>query len=401
MRMEVKTFALEVKDVQDDGTFEGYASVFGNVDSYGDIVERGAFTKTIAEKNGNVPILWQHDPYEPIGVSASMEEDSRGLFTVGKLNLDVRRGAEAHSLMRQKALKGLSIGYRTVKDAIDGANRRLQELDLWEYSPVTFPANQLAAVTAVKSAFLREALGLEALGLWLPAAAATKGAVPFGDLPLADRDRAWDAGEAVKRVAAWAADSDGDLDGAKYVRAFLWYDSASPDTDHDDGYPDAEAAYKLPIADVVDGQLQAVPRGIFAAAGVLSGGRGGVDIPAADQAKARTVLTRYYDKMRHAFDDESIVAPWESDGKWSDPLLDLKEGRTLSTQTRDVLTKAAGHALGAHMMLQALLDASQPDSESTGADEGAAAPADEPGEKSTRLLGELVKQTLTGVAVTP
>jgi HK97 family phage prohead protease len=394
MKMEVKTFALELKDVQADGTFEGYASVFGNVDSYGDIVEPGAFKKTIADKGGQVPILWQHDAYEPIGVSQSMSEDGKGLFTVGQCNLDVRRGFEAHSLMRQKAIKGLSIGYRTVKDAIDGSTRRLKELDLWEYSPVTFAANQLAAVTAVKSAqaaaLLREAFGFEQLADGLLVPLGTKSAVAFGDLPLADRDHEWDAAAAADRVFAWAK-GDADMpDMAKVVKAFLWYDSSSPDVDHDDGLPDAKDAYKLPIADVVDGQLKAVPAGIFAAASVLSGGRGGVDIPAADQATAKSVLTRYYDKMRSTFDDSSIVAPWESDGKWSIPTLDLKEGRVLSSGTRDVLTKAAAHALQAHTTLQALLDAA--------CDDGAATPTDEPAGVATRgaIDIEAVKRELTG-----
>lgn len=387
--IEFKTFRLrELKAIGDDGTFEGYASVFGNVDTYDDVVEPGAFSKTIAEQDGHVPILWQHSPWEPIGLSLELREDKTGLFTRGQLNLDTQRGREAYSLLKQGAtagagrgpLKGLSIGYQTIKYAIEGQVRRLKELKLWEYSLVTFPANELAVVNAVKDA-LGDGDGLRMLEqLAALAAPLAKGVVAFGDLPLGDREKAWDAGEALQRVEAWAKDADGDLDAAKFARAFCWFDSSAADTDHDDGYPDAVSAYKLLIADVVDGTLTAMPRGIFAAANVLSGGRGGVDIPTADQARIRANLSRYYAKMRHEFDDESIVAPWE-DGKWSSPVLDLKEGRVLSGTTRAALSTAAGHALAAHMTLQALLDATEPGEGPT--PEPGAAPLDEDTVKAT------------------
>lgn len=155
--IETKEFEFKLDDISDDGAFEGYASTFGNVDSYGDIVERGAFKKTIKESKGQVPILWQHDAYEPIGVSLEMEEDDNGLHTRGQLVLEVERAAAARALMKAKALKGLSIGYSAVKFVINTdkqseVRRHLKELKLWEYSPVTFPANTLATVGSVKSA---------------------------------------------------------------------------------------------------------------------------------------------------------------------------------------------------------------------------------------------------------
>jgi HK97 family phage prohead protease len=157
-RLEHKDLTFEVKDISDEGEFEGYAAIFGNVDSYGDIIEPGAFTKTIKESKGQVPILWQHDRYEPIGVGRDMAEDGTGLKVVGQLVLEVRRGTEARALLKAKALGGLSIGYQTIKYLIDKEGpdgvgvRRLKELKLWEYSPVTFPANTLAVVSDVKSA---------------------------------------------------------------------------------------------------------------------------------------------------------------------------------------------------------------------------------------------------------
>lgn len=160
--LETKDFAFELKleELTDDGQFEGYASVFGNEDTHGDIVEKGAFRKTIRESKGQIPILWQHDPYEPIGESLEMEEDEHGLRTRGQIVLDTQRGAEAYALMkRTKAFRGLSIGYQTVKREIENLDdgkvvRRLKELKLWEYSLVTFPANTLAVVGNVKTTVL-------------------------------------------------------------------------------------------------------------------------------------------------------------------------------------------------------------------------------------------------------
>lgn len=152
--MERKSFAFDLKlaDLTDDGQFSGYAAVFGNVDLDGDVIEPGAFRKTIRESRGEVPILWQHNPGEPIGVSLELEEDDRGLYARGQLVLR-GRGEEAYAHLKARSLRGLSIGYQTVKQTLDRHEgvRRLKELKLWEFSLVTFPANPLAVVTGVKS----------------------------------------------------------------------------------------------------------------------------------------------------------------------------------------------------------------------------------------------------------
>lgn len=156
MNSERRAFRLKFTDLDETaGTFEGYASVFGNVDLDGEVVDPGAFTKTIRESKGVVPILWQHDPYDPIGFSSSLEEDDHGLKVVGELNLEVEHGRAARALMKQAsalgAKLGLSIGYRVMKDGVADGARHLHELALREFSPVTFPANTAAGVTAVKS----------------------------------------------------------------------------------------------------------------------------------------------------------------------------------------------------------------------------------------------------------
>lgn len=118
---------------------------------------------------------------------------------------------------------------------------------------------------------------------------------PFKDLPLADRDRAWDGDAAESRVRRWAGAEDGPNE--QYRDAHVWYDA-----DQKDEF----GAYKLLIADVIDGELTAVPRGVMAAAAVMQGARGGVDLPHADIDRVKSHLAKYYGKM----DD---TAPWERD----------------------------------------------------------------------------------------
>jgi HK97 family phage prohead protease len=147
---------FQVKAVSDDGKIEGYGSVFGVRDSYSDIVAAGAFKASLAahKSAGTMPaLLWQHRSDEPIGVWKSMSEDEKGLAVVGQLAMDTMRGREAHSLLKMGALNGLSIGFYSKEWKYDTENdvRTLTEVDLWETSLVTFPANQAARVTAVKS----------------------------------------------------------------------------------------------------------------------------------------------------------------------------------------------------------------------------------------------------------
>jgi len=140
-------------EVEPDGSFSGYASLFGRRDAGGDIVMPGAFRKSLAERGAaGIRMLFQHDPAEPIGVWSEIREDARGLFVSGRLTLGVERAREMHALMREGGLDGLSIGYRTRrgrKDARTGT-RRLYEVDLWEISVVTFPMLPEARIAAVK-----------------------------------------------------------------------------------------------------------------------------------------------------------------------------------------------------------------------------------------------------------
>lgn len=170
---------FELKELKEDGTFSGYGSVFGVLDSYDDIVAPGCFQKSLAAHKMACcmpAMLWQHNSDEPIGVYTSMAEDSYGLKVDGVLCLDTQLGREAYALLKMGAIKGLSIGYCTIAYNYDQKEdvRTLTEVDLWECSLVTFPACAAAQVSAVKSiesiekitdfksteAFLRESCGL-------------------------------------------------------------------------------------------------------------------------------------------------------------------------------------------------------------------------------------------------
>lgn len=153
---QVRAYALDLKATGDDGTVEGYGSVFGVRDSYDDVIAAGAFQASLAahKKAGTMPaMLWQHDSGKPIGVWAEMVEDSKGLRIKGQLALDTVLGKEAHALLKMGALNGLSIGFVSKQWAYDRETdiRTLTEIDLWEVSLVTFPANGAARVTNVKS----------------------------------------------------------------------------------------------------------------------------------------------------------------------------------------------------------------------------------------------------------
>jgi hypothetical protein len=150
--MKHQAVALELKREPDqDGTFEGYASVFGVVDQGMDVVARGAFMKTLGKRR--VKMLWQHDMAQPIGVWDDIQEDERGLFVRGRLLKEVDKGREAMALLRAGAIDSMSIGYRTIEamPEAEGRVRKLTEVDLYEISLVTFPMLPDAKVTAVKS----------------------------------------------------------------------------------------------------------------------------------------------------------------------------------------------------------------------------------------------------------
>ena len=150
---EVKFTSLDLKAVEVDGSFEGYASVFHKEDMSHDVVLPGAFSESIAQRGpAGVKMLFQHDANQPIGVWNSLKEDARGLYAQGRLMPEVEKAREVQALMRAGALDGLSIGFRTLKGRRDRASgvRRLEKVDLWEISVVTFPLLPEARVASMK-----------------------------------------------------------------------------------------------------------------------------------------------------------------------------------------------------------------------------------------------------------
>lgn len=283
----------EFKTLNDGaGTFEGYMSVFGIEDSGGDIVEPGAFTKTLTDLKAKqrarqgvpsgrylLPIFWNHDPNQCIGGIVDAYEDSHGVYVKGELDLSVEQARNAYSGLKAGYIPGMSFGYFALKYQYDRLGiRHLKELSVFESTITPIPMHDMALVAEVKSA--------------------------CGDpgLPLADRGRAWDGAGAHNRVVAWATDSDGNVDAAKMKQAHFWYDESAPDK---------ITSYKLGFADLIDGKLTAIPRGVFAVAAVLSGSRGGANLNGdTDAVKAK--VAAYYKRMAKEFDDDSMTAPWEA-----------------------------------------------------------------------------------------
>ncbi|WP_036359537.1 HK97 family phage prohead protease [Microvirga sp. BSC39] len=152
---ERKFLPEPLSGVDAEGVFEGYASLLGEADLGKDVVMPGAFRDSLKKRGAaQVRLLWQHDPAQPIGRWLSITEDLRGLRVRGRLNLAVERARDIHALMRDGAVDGLSIGFRVERARAERPTglRRLERLDLWEISVVTFPMLPGARVETVKQA---------------------------------------------------------------------------------------------------------------------------------------------------------------------------------------------------------------------------------------------------------
>ena len=251
---------LKTEDVDaSEGTFSGYASVFGKKDLDDEIVDPGAFKRTLGRRK-TFPLLWQHDRGSPIGTIESAEEDKRGLRVQGRLALGVSRADDALVLLRQKVITGMSIGFRVVKDLIDRTEgvRRLKEVDLWEVSLVTFPANPAARVARVKSPN-----------------------VDFAYLPVAPDGYETEAAEAAARV----------ISGGK-TTALAWWPDGDPDC----------SIKELVIGDVLEsGETVIVPALLQHAAAWFFCNSS--EVPEEDRGAVKSALDRHLDSL-------GLSAPW-------------------------------------------------------------------------------------------
>lgn len=151
--MELKAYELKESSVDmDTRIFSGYASTW-DMDQVGDVIHQGAFIKSITEAfpANRIKVLWQHG--EPLGMPTEMREDSYGLYVKGKIS-KTRLGDEALELMRDGVVDRMSIGFTIPQgksDYDEEGTRHIREIKLMEFSPVTFPANEAAIITGVKT----------------------------------------------------------------------------------------------------------------------------------------------------------------------------------------------------------------------------------------------------------
>jgi HK97 family phage prohead protease len=154
-----RDFRMDMNEVTDEGIIEGYASVFGVTDSYGTAFAPGAFKRSLQnwmDSKRAIPVLWQHNAFDPIGVTMEATEDDRGLKVRAQLVMEVDRAREALALTKAGAISGLSIGFSIPKKASDGMPATafdeernveiIREAKLFEYSMVTFPSNPDARI---------------------------------------------------------------------------------------------------------------------------------------------------------------------------------------------------------------------------------------------------------------
>jgi HK97 family phage prohead protease len=147
--MPTRGFPFEIKELTSTGAFSGIASPYGVTDLLNEVVDAGAFVRTLSDGGRQRPLLWQHT--QPVGL-CQLTDDPTGLMLTGKLSMGIQLAQDAYHLLKDGVVKGLSIGFQTVREEFVDGVRHLKEIKLWEISLVTFPCNESAQVTSVKAA---------------------------------------------------------------------------------------------------------------------------------------------------------------------------------------------------------------------------------------------------------
>lgn len=310
LELEYKSFDVEIKADGEQGTFVGLASPYNNIDGVNDRV-----MPTISKLNNNktVPILYQHDTTKVLGKQL-LTNTSLGIQTTGQLILDkdesgsylIPLAAEAYALLKKGLLK-LSIGYATLKASYTTEKgqtiRNLDEIDIKEVSLVTFPCNEQAVVSSVKSQQI-EGDNLNELE--------EKGVSGSTTLPVADKAVKWDGNAAAKRVLDKYTDDKGNI-GADAKKAFFYFDETKPNN---------RTSYKFGFADIVNDTLTAVPAGVLACANALRGARNASTLDMNIKKGIAKKVNTYLKKLKYAEVQESEIKAGEN-------ILEVKENTNL------------------------------------------------------------------------
>lgn len=413
--MEHKTNEVYVTGIdQEQGIIKAIFSVMGNVDYGNDRIYNGAFAKTFQERGHKVLVLDQHrtdsinraiaKPIHlrelgrdelPMELLQHYPEATGGAEITAQFSLEDEDSKKAFFRLKNGWVKEWSFGYdpfdtsfsREDRNGKKVSIRNIRTIKLYEVSPVLFGMNDATMTTDAKSAVDKTERVKSAFEFWQKGGLefdrleghdliATKDGTEFtvlyndrGDcvefeilsggelmtdekgasgkmnLPLASRDMAWDSGKAVASIRN--ATGSTDAPSSSYKNGFFWYDPENEDE---------FTAYKLPFAQEVDGSLKAVPKGVFAVAAVLQGGRGGVDIPETDVNAVKARVASYYAKMKQEFEDDSIVPPWQKEGEKGDGEKETEQkepvqeeqNQAADSETESAQQEKAGRAISAN-----------------------------------------------------
>lgn len=304
MIVPIKIKSIEKKEDEGFIYVEGYAAIYNNIDLGGDRILSGAFAEDLKENGNQRPALWQHFWFEPVGTK-TYAENEKGLTFLAKLPMDdTFVMGRVYPQLRVGSVKGASIGYRTLDDRYNEQMgcRDLIKLCLKESSFVTFPMNEEAQIFSVRrslkniqdneckemSSSMKNFIIDFAKKSHIDDSEILKDSktVPaYKDYSLTDEKLKWDKKKAIKQIRANTNSQESP--SKSYKKGFMYFD---PEKEDD------FTGYKLPYV-YYDGGFKAVPRGLFAITGALSGARGGVNILDTDKAKIKSQLNKYYKKM--------------------------------------------------------------------------------------------------------
>jgi HK97 family phage prohead protease len=344
--LDMKYDAIHFKALGKDapnGSFEAITAAFGNVDRYREVLVSGAVDESLA--TALPPVVWSHDWLTPpVGTTAEMAEISRaqvesltgkelppevtsGLYGKGQMFVDdVPLAKHIYTALKAKngdggtALSQFSVGLNVIKEGYEKRENDmvvvlLEKCDLVEWGSCLKGINPATYNIATKADDIRRLVtkGLitpddlrTALEVDIQGGADLKKALPVSNLGFAARGAVFDNDGARRRVKEYATDDDGNVDFDTYSKAFLWVDDGK-------GAASNLTSYRFVVADVVGDELRYIPKGIFAAAGVLNGARGGTNISKAGQAALKQSVEKLYAKMATHFDDDTIAVNWKAE----------------------------------------------------------------------------------------